>query len=98
MKNWKYALLSGTQLRKAIHENNTIEALNSLKTCYKELLGITSNNFDYNIIKANISEIENQLDILDIDNCDNYEDVNCLLGAFYDFCDAHDIWVDTGVK
>lgn len=97
---WKYTLKSGKALRNAINEDDNIETLNVLKTCYQEINRAMPDLYDEGDLENDIEDIDNQ-----IDNCVNYEDydmteedvedeINYLLSNFYDLCDNLSIWVD----
>ena len=107
MKQWKFTVKNGKELRKAVHEENGVAVINALKKCYEEIL--YNYIFDYEWDEEKFRE---SYDILDgddeiIENCNNgTEDISDYgflttdglvderLTEFYDLCDEYDFWVD----
>lgn len=96
---WDYTLKNGKMLRKAISDGDAAEVLHTLRTCYEEINEVMPDIFDEDDLDSCIDDIENELD--NYENYENYDmtmsdvedNVDYLLGKFYDICDDLNIWV-----
>jgi hypothetical protein len=107
MKQWKFTVKNGKELRKAVHEENGVAVINALKKCYEEIL--------YNYIfddETDEEKFRESYDLLDgdyeiIENCNNGTEsifnfgfdstdelVDERLTEFYDLCDEYGFWVE----
>ena len=108
MKQWKFTIKNGKELRKAIDEENGVVAINALKKCYEEIL--YNYNFDDETDEEMFRESYEFLigDDEIIENCDNGTEnistygfdstdelVDARLTEFYDLCDEHRFWIET---
>lgn len=87
MKRWKHTLTSGLSLRNSINKADSSSIINSLYSCYREMVNksiIDEDDFDYYT-----QDLEFYLDSDDIEE----DDINCLLSDFYDLCDSLEVWV-----
>lgn len=107
MKQWKFTVTNGKELRKAIHEENGVAVINALKKCYEEIL--YNYNFDdeadeekfrdgYNFVFGDDEIIENcdngKEDISDYGFDSTDELVDERLTDFYDLCDECGFWIE----
>ena len=87
MKRWKHTLTNGLSLRNSINEANCSSIINSLYSCYREMVNksiIDEDDFDYYT-----QDLEFYLGSDDIEE----DDINCLLADFYDLCDSLEVWI-----
>lgn len=99
MGNWRYTLVKGEALREYISNEDQENVLDTLKECYKEIHQNFPSEFEDYELEDVIDDIDNEKD-----NIENYEDyglteddvrenIDYLLGNFYDLCDALRIWI-----
>lgn len=87
MREWRYELKVGTELRKAIDDENGEEILNKLADAWNEIHKRFPDDYDEDDLERDLEDIEIQREDLDKD------EIDYLLSNLYDYCDAMRIWV-----
>ena len=88
MRNWRYTLKSGVQLRKAVKEENVNAVCEALEAAWKEIHSQFPDEYEE-------YELENDLEnVAEVRDSEDIEQADYLLGELYDYCDNTRIWVE----